>query len=112
MEDSTTSERLRPVIEFIKENYSYEISLIELAELLPMSEGQFCRVFKQHMKMSPIQYLMRYRILQSCRLLQDTDKKVGEIANLTGFNNISYFNKVFLKIIGCTPREYRNSVSY
>lgn len=112
MEDQTTSERLRPVIQFIKENYAYEITLAELAELLPMSEGQFCRVFKQHMKMSPMQYLMRYRILQSCRLLQDTDKKIGEIANLTGFNNISYFNKVFLKTIGCTPKEYRSNVSF
>ncbi|WP_294387926.1 helix-turn-helix domain-containing protein, partial [uncultured Ruminococcus sp.] len=73
---------LEPVIKYIKENYAYEITLAELAEILPMSEGQFSRVFKQTMKMSPIQYLMRYRILQSCKLLQDTDKKIGEIANL------------------------------
>lgn len=112
MEEHTTSERLRPVIAYIRKNYAYEITLVELADLLPMSEGQFCRVFKQHMKMSPMQYLMRYRILQSCRLLHDTDKKIGEIANLTGFNNISYFNKVFLKTIGCTPKEYRSSVNY
>lgn len=101
------SERLEPVVEYIKENYSYEITLSELAQLIPMSEGQFSRVFKHTMKMSPIQYLMRYRILQSCRLLRDTDKKVGEIANLSGFNNISYFNRVFLQTIGCTPKEYR-----
>ena len=48
----------------------------------------------------------------SLTISQETDKKIGEIANLTGFNNISYFNKVFLKTIGCTPKEYRNSVSY
>lgn len=106
------SERLRPVINYIKENYAYEISLAELAGILPMSEGQFSRVFKQTMKMSPIQYLMRYRILQSCKLLQDTDKKIGEIANLSGFNNISYFNRVFLNTIGCTPKEYRENSSY
>ena len=106
------SERLRFVINYIKENYAYEISLAELAGILPMSEGQFSRVFKQTMKMSPIQYLMRYRILQSCKLLQDTDKKIGEIANLSGFNNISYFNRVFLNTIGCTPKEYRENSSY
>mgnify|MGYP001080899457 FL=1 len=72
-----------------------------------MSEGQFSRVFKQTMKLSPVQYLMRYRILQSCQLLRDTDKKIGEVANLSGFNNISYFNRVFLQTIGCTPKEYR-----
>lgn len=100
-------ERLAPVIAYIKENYPYEITLAELAGLLPMSEGQFCRVFKQTMKLSPIQYLMRYRILQGCLLLRDTDKKIGEIANLSGFNNISYFNRVFLQTIGCTPKKYR-----
>ena len=106
------SERLEPVISYIKENYAYEITLGELAAILPMSEGQFSRVFKQTMKLSPIQYLMRYRILQSCKLLQDTEKKIGEIANLSGFNNISYFNRVFLNTIGCTPKEYRENSSY
>ena len=110
--ESRYSERLEPVIAYIKENYAYEITLAELAQILPMSEGQFSRVFKQTMKMSPIQYLMRYRILQSCRLLQDTDKKIGEIANLSGFNNISYFNRVFLNTIGCTPKEYRENSNY
>ena len=104
--------RLEPVVSYMKENYAYEITLSELADLLPMSEGQFCRVFKQTMKMSPMQYLVRYRILQSCRLLQDSDKKIGEIANLSGFNNISYFNKVFLQTIGCTPKEYRGNGNY
>ena len=110
--ESRYSERLEPVISYIKENYAYEITLGELAAILPMSEGQFSRVFKQTMKLSPIQYLMRYRILQSCRLLQDTEKKIGEIANLSGFNNISYFNRVFLNTIGCTPKEYRENSSY
>ena len=111
-EETGVSERLAPVVKYMKENYAYEVTLAELAQLIPMSEGQFCRVFKQYMKMSPMQYLMRYRILQSCHLLQETDKKIGEIANLAGFNNISYFNKVFLKTIGCTPKEYRNSDTY
>lgn len=111
-EELRSSERLAPVVQYMEENYAYEITLAELAALIPMSEGQFCRIFKQTMKQSPMQYLMRYRILQSCRLLQDTDKKIGEIANLSGFNNISYFNKVFLTIIGCTPKQYRANSNY
>lgn len=111
-EEQRSSERLAPVVAYMQKNYAYEITLAELAELLPMSEGQFCRVFKQVMKLSPMQYLMRYRILQSCRLLRDTDKKIGEIANLSGFNTISYFNKVFLSTIGCTPKEYRANSNY
>lgn len=111
-EERGASGRLAPVVKFMEDNYAYEITLAQLAAQIPMSEGQFCRVFKQVMKLSPMQYLMRYRILQSCRLLQDTDKKIGEIANLSGFNNISYFNKVFLSTIGCTPKEYRANGNY
>ena len=103
---------IKQILQYIQENYARNLTLCGLAAYFHMSEGQFCRIFKQTMKMSPMQYLMRYRILQSCRLLQDTDKKIGEIANLSGFNNISYFNKVFLQTIGCTPREYRSTGNY
>lgn len=107
--DLFNMERLKPVLKFIHENYSSEITLTELAGLIPMSDGQFCRVFKQTMKVTPVQYIMRYRILQSCHLLLDTDKNIGEIANLSGFNNISYYNRLFLQYIGCTPKHYRTS---
>lgn len=100
---------LKPVIKYIKNNFSHEITLSTLSNIIPMSEGQFCRVFKKVMKVTPFQFLMRYRILQSCNLLIETDKKIGEIANLSGFNNISYYNKVFLTVIGCSPKQYRES---
>lgn len=107
--DTIMKDRLKPVIDYMKKNYSYEITLAELSAILPMSEGQFCRIFKAAMKVSPFQYLMRYRIMKSLSLLIETDKKIGEIANLSGFNNISYYNKVFYKTIGCTPKEYRET---
>ena len=103
--------RLAPVLDFIHENYADEMTLTHLSNLLPMSKAQFCRVFKETMKVSPFQYIMRYRILKSCNLLLETNKKIGEIANLSGFNNISYYNKIFLKIIGCSPKQYRLSYS-
>lgn len=105
--DIEQNERLAPVFAYIQENYSYEITLETLAELLPMSTGQFCRIFKKATHQTPMQYIMRYRILQSCQLLLDTDKKIGEIANLSGFNNSSYYNKIFMQIIGCSPSAYR-----
>lgn len=105
--DLVLKDRLKPVFDFIRDNYSYEITLSDLSGLLPMSEGQFCRIFKEAMKVSPFQYLMRCRIMQSCSLLIETDKKIGEIANLSGFNNISYYNRVFFKMIHCTPKQYR-----
>ncbi|WP_310603125.1 helix-turn-helix domain-containing protein [Anaerosporobacter sp.] len=108
-DNSLNLERIKPVLDYIEENYSYEISLAELADLIPMSEGQFCRIFRQTMNRTPMQYIMRYRVMQSCHLLVETNKKIAEIANLSGFNNISYYNKVFHTIVGCTPKQYRNS---
>ncbi len=105
-------ERMQPVLDFIHANYKEELSLISLAKILPMSKGQFCRTFKEVMNMSPISYVIRYRILQACSLLLETDWKIADIARDTGFNNISYFNREFIKAVGCSPRKYKASLNF
>lgn len=100
-------ERMQPVLDYIHANYKEEIALIDLSKILPMSEGQFCHSFKEVMNISPIAYVIRYRILQSCTLLTETDWKIADIARSVGFNNISYFNREFIKAIGCPPSKYR-----
>lgn len=100
-------ERMQPIIDHIHTNYKEEISLISLAKILPMSEGQFCHTFKEVMNITPIAYVVRYRILQSCTLLTETDRKIADIARNIGFNSISYFNREFIKAIGCSPGKYR-----
>lgn len=100
-------ERMQPVLDYIAQNYREEITLKELADLLPMSVGQFCRTFKEVTNQTPIAYLIRYRVLQSCALLNETDRKIADIARNVGFNNISYFNREFIRAIGCSPGRYR-----
>lgn len=100
--------RLQPVLDYIEKNYKKEISLIKLANILPMSKGQFCHTFKEVMHISPIAYVIRCRILKSCTLLTGTDFEIANIARSVGFNNISYFNHEFKKAIGCSPKMYRN----
>ena len=56
-------------------------------------------------------HLNRLRIVKSCEMLLRTDKKITEIASLCGFNNISYFNRTFYKIMGISPSGYRGSLS-
>ncbi|MDL2232409.1 AraC family transcriptional regulator [Ruminococcaceae bacterium OttesenSCG-928-L11] len=101
------SDQLRPVIEYIHSHYMEDLDLNVLADLVPLSVGQFCRIFRDQMRLTPVAYINRHRILQSCRLLGETDMTVTEVANHTGFNTISYFNKVFHAMIGCTPTAYR-----
>lgn len=103
--------RMEPVLSYIHDNYREEITLLTLAQLLPMSEGQFCRAFKELMHITPIAYVIRYRILQSCILLTQSDMKIADIAHSIGFNNISYYNREFHKAIACSPSRYRNEES-
>lgn len=98
---------LKEVFEYINDHYQYEIRLKDLSDILSRSEGQFCKLFKNATGMTPITYITRFRILKSCELLSVTEKKITEIADLTGFNNISYFNRTFKSFLNCSPKTYR-----
>lgn len=102
--------QLEKAINLIHNSYDDELSLHSLANISNLSDGQFCRVFKQFTGFTPFCYLNRYRILESCKYLACTSKKIAEIATLCGFNNISYYNREFMKIIGMTPSAYRRMV--
>ncbi|MBO5177895.1 MAG: AraC family transcriptional regulator [Lachnospiraceae bacterium] len=103
----TLSGQLQPVINYMQENYQQALTLNELSSIAHLSEGQFCRSFKHFTGMTPFAYLVRYRILQSCHDLSSTNKKITDIATTHGFNNISYYNRAFLKVMNLTPTEYR-----
>lgn len=94
-------------VQYIMEHYQDEVSLAKLADAAHMSKGQLCRKFKQFQGVTPFYYLIRHRIRKSLRYLVKTDKKIGEIGMLCGFNNISYFNREFLRMMRVTPSEYR-----
>ena len=103
----TLADQLQPVIDYIQKNYQQPLTLDELSSIAHLSEGQFCRSFKHFTGMTPFAYLVRYRILQSCHDLSSTNKKITDIATTHGFNNISYYNRAFLKVMNLTPTEYR-----
>ena len=100
--------RIKSILEYIDKNYNREIRLAELAGAFSLSEGYFCRFFKSMVKMSVVDYVNLHRITVSVALLKKTDKEIGEIACIAGFNNISYFNKVFRKHMHCSPTALRN----
>lgn len=105
---SPQQELIKRVLSYLHTHYHQKIKLKELADLVCMSEGQFCRFFKQYTHQSPFSYLKSYRIKSSCELLRHSNKKIAEIAMLSGFDNVSYFNKTFRSLMSCTPLEYRH----
>lgn len=109
--DTTKISRLKKVILYIQDNYQEPIRTRDLSELIPMSEGQFCRFFKAMTRKTPVDYINSYRIRQAAELLRQTERKISDIALEVGFDNVSYFIKVFRKAMKCSPSEFRRGAS-
>ena len=94
-------------IDYISKNYSQEIKLKDLAKVCSLSLSAFERHFKKSFHLTPIQYLNRYRIQQSCAALSQTDAPISSIAVDCGFYDQSHFTRSFLKVLHTTPAAYR-----
>jgi AraC-like DNA-binding protein/quercetin dioxygenase-like cupin family protein len=103
----TRTDRLKRTLLYMQQHYSRTIQVRELAEQIPMSESQFCRFFKSMTRQTPVEYLNAYRVKRAAELLRATDRKISDIAMEVGFGHISYFIKVFQKIMKATPSQYR-----
>lgn len=109
--DTTKINRLKKVILYIQDHYRDPIRIQELAGLIPMSEGQFCRFFKSMTRKTPVDYINTYRIRQAADLLQRTERKISDIALEVGFDNVSYFIKVFRRNMQCSPSGFRRNAA-
>lgn len=109
--DNTTpykrTEQIKSVFEYIENNYSSNITLLELSQLSGMSPKYFCRYFQTLAHRTPMDYLNYYRIERSCSLLCTTDLPITSIAYDCGFNDCSYFIKTFRKYKHTTPKQYQ-----
>ena len=101
----TIPEEIEIAVSYFNENYNTKISVAQYAESLHISTNWFIRNFKQHMKMSPAQYLLSLRMVNAQSLLENTDYSVGEIAEIVGYDNQLYFSRVFKKEYGISQRS-------
>ena len=105
--DATDSETLRFVLEYVRNNYQYPISMDELAHKCDMSYYSFSRFFKQMTGKSFTEHLLDTRLSYAQKKLLSDDASVSEIAATCGFEYVSYFIKRFRQKYGVTPLEYR-----
>ena len=110
--EQTQIRRYKKIVNYIENNFQESVSLEQLSELIPCNSQYLCRFFKKISGETPIQYLIKYRVQQSCLMLRETRKSVSEIALDCGFDNISYFIRKFREIQGMTPGEYREMVYF
>ncbi len=104
---SKNSELVKKAIQFISQNFATPLSLDDVAGHVHLNPAYFSTVFKQSTGSSFKEYLNMVRIEESKRLLSNTNYSVIDIAIATGFEDQSYFSKVFKKYTGLTPKQYR-----
>lgn len=107
IKEGSVDELLDIIEDFINENYTLNISVGDMAEHVFLSEGYFTRAFKERLGTSPMNYLIKFRVEKSKKLLQKTDLKINNISRRVGFTSSQRFNSAFKKILGLTPSEYR-----
>jgi AraC-like DNA-binding protein len=101
-------QRLQKIFTYVEQNFDKEIPIDEVAGLIGLSIPSFCNFFKTATQSTFTDFVNRYRIQKACLLLHE-DKTIAETSFATGFNNVTYFNKVFKNIVHKTPSEFRNA---
>lgn len=100
-------ERFKNVISYIENNFTEKITLDKLSNIAGISEGHFCRLFKQITGMSAIDYVNHLRVNKAAGLIQNSDKNMTEIAMNCGFEDSNYFSRVFRKHKRVSPMDMR-----
>lgn len=95
------------ILQFIQIHYIEDISMQNVAEAMNYSDAYFCKLFKQCFNKGFTTYLSEYRVEKAKQLLIDITVNVKEISEKVGYNDSNYFTKVFKRIVGVTPSEYR-----
>ena len=99
--------RLQKVFSHIRENIARDLSVTELAQVVGMSQYYFSKLFKMSTGTTPHQYVMRQRVERAQEILRETQTVLAEVATQVGFETQSHFTSVFRKLVGATPKHYR-----
>ena len=97
------------VRDYVEDNYTKRIMVSDVASTLYMNKHYFERLFKKVVGKTFFTYLHEFRIRRAQILMLTTDMKIIEVAVNSGFSNLKSFNKLFKRVTGCTPSEYRKS---
>jgi AraC-like DNA-binding protein len=104
-----TEGRIGKVFQYLHRHSGERVALADVAALINLSESAFCKFFKRTTGKTFSDYVSDIRIGHACRLLAESDDTISEIAYRTGFDSLTYFNRVFLRKKGLRPREFRKS---
>lgn len=95
--------------EYIRNNYMKEISMQDAARVMNYSDAYFCKLFKQCFDQNFTSYLTNFRVNEAKKLLKDRNISVKDVGMRVGYYDSNYFAKVFKRVTGMIPSEYRDS---
>lgn len=102
-----TQAQLQIMMQYIHKNYAEHITLADIAQTVSVSKSSALNIFNKYLRISPVSYLINYRLKCAAKLLASTDSSIYSIASNTGFENVGYFCRSFKELFGVTPSEYR-----
>lgn len=100
---------VRLACEYIDKNYQEDINLNKISNYVSLSKNYFCNIFKKETGMTIWDYLIRIRMEEAKKMLLETEQKTYEISERVGYDDPSYFGRLFKKYTGFTPMEFRES---
>lgn len=98
---------LAPFLAWVHVNYREEICIASFAKAYHVSESYFIRRLKAYTGKTPMQYFISVRMTHSCELLLNSSLSISEIASIVGYDNPLYFSRLFKKVVGVSPKNYR-----
>ena len=105
--DSVLQEYVNRALDFIHNNFSYEIGVAEIARTVGIDRTYLYRIFRQQVGESPKRYLTAFRLRMAAGMLVETKLPVTEVALSCGFREVSLFDRQFRAAYGCPPLQYR-----
>ncbi|ADL53321.1 AraC family transcriptional regulator [Clostridium cellulovorans] len=93
---------------FIDKNYTRDLSITEIAEYLKLNRNYMTKIFKEAVGVTPKTYLINYRIRKAAALMNNSYLTISEISTMVGYSDPLLFSRMFKKVIGLSPRAYRN----
>ncbi|WP_426667090.1 AraC family transcriptional regulator [Mucilaginibacter sp. McL0603] len=108
---NTSTNRFAFVVEYIKSHIHEDITIDKLSNLCYMSKPNFFRCFKREFDISPVDFIIQERIKAAKKLLKDMNVTISQACYSVGINNLSYFFKLFKRVEGITPNEFRKSLN-
>lgn len=101
---------VRKIVDYINLNYATKIKINEIANYVGLDRSYMGAIFKEYLNTSPQNYLINLRMNKACELMKDQDLSIGDISRSVGYEDPLLFSKMFKKIKGVPPSEYKKMV--